>query len=70
MTAPAVSVVSSVSTSPAGVLARTEVTTDDDGRLWLTCVECSETACEVEDGDTLDVLVRTALMHECEVVTA
>ena len=39
-----------------------EVKTD----LEVTCTDCGAVICDVEAGDTLDVLARTADAHECE----
>lgn len=33
--------------------------------LQMTCSECAETICAVEDGDDLRLLVNTALAHTC-----
>lgn len=33
--------------------------------LYITCNLCSEPVCEVDDGDTLRVLLNTALAHDC-----
>lgn len=35
----------------------------NDDRLVFTCVTCSEDVCEIEVGDTLRVLLNTALAH-------
>lgn len=35
------------------------------GHPTLTCSLCSEQVCAVEDGDTLRVLLNTALAHTC-----
>lgn len=41
---------------------------DDDLKrdLELTCVDCGEHICDVEVGDGLGVLARTALDHHCK----
>lgn len=40
---------------------------DSDGvMLWLTCSLCGERFCVVEGGDTLRVLLNTALAHGCK----
>ena len=41
---------------------------DDDLKtdLELTCVDCGKVICDIEAGDTLDVLARTADDHTCE----
>jgi hypothetical protein len=33
--------------------------------LLLTCSLCSESICDIEEGDTLRVLLNTALAHDC-----
>lgn len=33
---------------------------------YLMCAVCSERVCEVEDGDTMRVLLNTALAHKCD----
>jgi hypothetical protein len=32
----------------------------------LTCPSCRKLICDIQDGDTLGVLVRTALAHQCD----
>lgn len=42
--------------------------TDDNERqdsLLMSCSECGGTICFVDDGDTLRVLLNTALAHDC-----
>lgn len=38
--------------------------------LELTCSACGEHLCDIEHGDTLSVLARTAADHECEAYDA
>lgn len=37
-----------------------------EGPPLLVCQPCREIICKVEDGDTVRVLLNTALAHECE----
>ncbi len=37
----------------------------NDDALYLTCGVCGERLCEIEAGDTLRVLLNTALAHTC-----
>jgi hypothetical protein len=41
------------------------VETGEPQDLMLVCQLCGEDVCEVEDGDTLRVLLNTALQHTC-----
>jgi len=51
----------------AWFLDRMEVQTGaSEGDLVLGCNYCGGTICTVEDGDTLRVLLHTALGHNCE----
>lgn len=38
---------------------------DNDTTVYLTCNLCADRLCKVEDGDTLRVLLNTALAHTC-----
>lgn len=52
----------------ADVLSPFEARTSTDPvktDLELTCLNCGAVVCDVEHGDTLDVLVRTAADHRC-----
>ena len=37
-----------------------------DPPYYLTCRVCAERICEVSDGDTMRVLLNTALQHKCD----
>ena len=50
------------------VLSQFEARTSDDEvkrDLELTCRSCDEVLCDIEHGDSLDVLVRTVADHSC-----
>lgn len=39
---------------------------DAGSDLQMVCVTCETVVCDVEDGDTLRVLMVTGLAHKCE----
>lgn len=52
----------------AEALTRFEARQSDDEvktDLELTCTDCDEVICDIEPGDSLDVLASTALGHKC-----
>lgn len=36
-------------------------------RLELTCPDCGQVVCDIEAGDSLEILVLSAASHECSV---
>lgn len=46
-------------------LETVRIEAEDEKVLVMVCTECGDSMCDVEDGDTLGILVRTAIEHEC-----